>query len=208
MAITTYSELKTAIANWLNRDDLTSVIPDFIALAETDFNRKLRTRQMIVRATATLADQYISLPSDFLEIDGYIQLNSSPPRKLTPVSPEQMQIERRRKGDVPGIPDTFTVIGDALEVNATPNQSFEIEMAYFQKVPALSATNTSNWLLQKHPDLYLYGALMQAANYIWEDERLALMSAAYGQLLERIAEEDRNAVMSGGTPRQRFRAIG
>ena len=48
MALTTYNELKTSLADWLNRQDLTSTIPDFISLAEAQIERQLRTRQMIV----------------------------------------------------------------------------------------------------------------------------------------------------------------
>jgi hypothetical protein len=55
MALTTYTELKSSLADWLNRSDLTSVIPDFISLAEAQMERQLRTRQMIVRATASFA---------------------------------------------------------------------------------------------------------------------------------------------------------
>ena len=54
MALTTYTELKTSLADWLYRSDLASVIPDFISLAESQVERQLRTRQMIVRATAGL----------------------------------------------------------------------------------------------------------------------------------------------------------
>ena len=54
MALSTYSELKTSVADWLNRSDLTSAVPDFISLAEAQVERRLRTRQMIVRATATI----------------------------------------------------------------------------------------------------------------------------------------------------------
>jgi hypothetical protein len=67
MALSTYAELKTSIGDWLNRSDLTSVIPDFISLAEAQVERTLRTRQMIVRANASFDAQYGAVPADFLE---------------------------------------------------------------------------------------------------------------------------------------------
>ena len=42
MALSNYTELKASIADFLNRDDLTSVIPDFITLAESQINRDIR----------------------------------------------------------------------------------------------------------------------------------------------------------------------
>jgi hypothetical protein len=67
MALTTYTELKTSIGDWLNRSDLTNAIPDFISLAEAQVERTLRTRQMIVRANASFDAQYGAVPADFLE---------------------------------------------------------------------------------------------------------------------------------------------
>ena len=68
MAISTKAELHTAVANWLNRSDLTDRIPEFIALAEAQLNRNLRTREMLVRKTSPLATQYVNLPPDYLEM--------------------------------------------------------------------------------------------------------------------------------------------
>ena len=88
MAITTYSELKTAIANFLARDDLTSVIPDFIQLAEATMSRELETRSQEKRATATLTadDEYIALPTDLREVRE-VKLNTTPITVLTYYSP-------------------------------------------------------------------------------------------------------------------------
>ena len=53
MSLSTYSEIKTSIANYLNRDDLTSVIPDFISLTENRLDRELRVRVNMTRAETT-----------------------------------------------------------------------------------------------------------------------------------------------------------
>ncbi len=81
MALSTYSELKTSVADWLNRSDLTSAVPDFISLAEAQVERRLRTRQMIVRATATIDSEYSAVPADFLEARS-LKLQTNP---ITPV---------------------------------------------------------------------------------------------------------------------------
>jgi hypothetical protein len=83
MALTTYAELKTSIGDWLNRADLTAVIPDFISLAEAQVERTLRTRQMIVRANASFDAQYGAVPADFLETKS-LKLTSTNPQ--TPLS--------------------------------------------------------------------------------------------------------------------------
>ena len=76
MALVNYSDLKTSIADWLNRSDLTATIPDFITLAESGFNKEIRNRKMIKRATATIDSQYSAVPSDWLQtVDFVIETN-------------------------------------------------------------------------------------------------------------------------------------
>ena len=74
MALTTYTELKTSLANWLNRSDLTTEIADdFIKLAEADFNSKLRVRSMVAQTTITINAETEALPTGFLQVrDLYI----------------------------------------------------------------------------------------------------------------------------------------
>ena len=81
MAISTKAELHTAVANWLNRSDLTSRIPEFIALGEAQLNRILRTRDMLTRASPPTNAQYVALPSDFQEMLNVELTSTDPPRR-------------------------------------------------------------------------------------------------------------------------------
>ena len=78
MALVNYSDLKTSVADWLNRTDLTSTIPDFITLAEAGFNKEIRNRKMIKRATATIDSQYSAVPADWLQTVDFVIHNSMP----------------------------------------------------------------------------------------------------------------------------------
>jgi len=91
MALSTYTNIKDAVADWLDRSDLTSRIPDFIALAETRINRDLRIRPMEVRSTmTTTADKrYFNLPGGYLQMRN-IQLNTNPIRALEYITPERL----------------------------------------------------------------------------------------------------------------------
>ena len=69
MSLTTYDGLKLSVADWLNREDLTSVIPDFIELAENRIFHELRAPINEKTADLTLGeDGYASVPSDYLEV--------------------------------------------------------------------------------------------------------------------------------------------
>lgn len=206
MSISTYAELQTAVANWLNRGDLTTVIPDLIRLAESNFNRKLRTRDMLTRSTATISQQFTSLPSDFRELEN-IQINTSRPYPLHFRSPGDLDKDRQEMYPVAGEPRAYTILGSNLEVAPTPDTSYTAEIAYYAAIPALSSTQTTNWLLTKYPDLYLYGALMHSAPFLRDDERVPLWRALHGEILDGITIEDERAKHSGSKLNSRIKAI-
>lgn len=182
MAITTYDELKTSIANWLNRDDLTAVIPDFIALAEADFNRKLRHYKMIERVDATLDSRYVQVPNDWVETVRFNLVATSTVR-LDFIGPEDMLEKRELNSDTAGVPRYYTQMGDSIEVFPTPAAEYPMQLAYYSKIPELSASNAYNWLLQSDPDVYLYGALMQSAPYLQDDARTQTWASLYQNAL-------------------------
>jgi len=206
MALDTYSGLKTTIADYLNRDDLTSIVPSFITLAEAKFNRKLRMRQMIKRATATIDTQYFAYPADWLQAKEFI-LNTNPITYMEFVTDKQANELRQNQIIATGKPSYYTIIGTQIEVIATPDTGYTGELTYYGKISALSDSNTSNWLLAYAPDLYLYGALLEAAPYLKDDERLGTWSTLYTNSLGDMEVADQRASVAS-TPIVRARSLG
>lgn len=206
MAITNYSELKSTIADWLNRSDLTAAIPTFIQLAEAKFNRTLRTRQMVKRATAPIDTPFFAVPADFLEAKDF-QLNTNPITVLEYVTESAGNTLRATTYLSSGLPRNFTIVGGQLEVIPSPDSEYTGELTYYAKISALSDSNTSNWLLSYAPDLYLYGALIQAAPYLRDDERLAVWTNLYTAAFEDIGVADQRATVAT-TPLVRARVLG
>ena len=99
MAISTKAELHTAVANWLNRSDLTSRISEFIVLAEAQLNRLLRTREMLTRSTTSTADQYVSLPTDFLEMMNIELTSTTPPKRLIYITSDRSDDYREQQNN-------------------------------------------------------------------------------------------------------------
>jgi hypothetical protein len=206
MALDTFSGLKTTIADYLNRDDLTSAIPSFITLAEAKFNRKLRVRQMVKRANATLDTQYFAFPADFLQAKEF-QLNTNPITYLQYVTQNQGDYGSATNYVAAGKPQFYTIIGTQIQVIPTPDTGYTGELTYYGKIPALSDSNTSNWLLAYAPDLYLYGSLVEATPYLKDDERLAVWSTLYTNSLGDIEVADQRASVAS-TPIVRARSLG
>lgn len=184
MAITSYSTLKTAIAAWSHRSDLTDVIDDFIDIAESRMNRELRVSQQEVRATTTASTVYLALPTDLLAIRN-IQLNTNPVRELLYVTP--MEMDRLEQGGEET--SRYTIVGDEIQLNAA--SSADIEIAYYAKIAALSDSNTSNWLLAAHPEAYLYGSLAEAFKYSMDDAQAAKYAGMFAETIAMIKRLDR-----------------
>jgi hypothetical protein len=165
MTISTYTELQTAIENWSNRSDLDSVIPDFIAISEAEFNRRLKTSYQEDRTTVTVTAHAVSLPTDFASIrsltDRYGELDYLTPGQFEPFE---------RDNDVVRF---YTLVEEGIR---TMSDAGELTLVYYKKVPAL-ASNSTNWLLTNHPDLYLYRGLQELADYIGDDQKLAKYKA-------------------------------
>lgn len=170
-----YSTLKTAVTNWTHRDDLTSVIDTLIDLFEARANRNIRTPEMENRAYATPTDEYLAFPDDYLELRN-IQINDSVPYQLEYTTPKHID----SLGLSSGSPVYFTIVGNEFQI-APSASGKEVEISYYQTIPALSDSNTTNWLITKYPDYYLFGVLQQVHIYTMEpdgyEQRLQMMEA-------------------------------
>lgn len=197
MALSSYSELQTAVGSWLNRSDLTSNIPDFIKLAEASFNRVLRTRNQIKRATSTVSTQFVTQPTDLLELYN-IQINSDPIRRLEQVSLTKID-ELKEGSSRSGKPLYFSITGADFELYPSPDTSYTLELVYYSTITSLSDTNTSNFLLTNHPDIYLYGTLVQAEPYLMNDERIGTWGALLGKAIEELRVSDERSQTESGT---------
>ena len=205
MSITTYSELQSSIADWLLRDDLTSVIPTFISLAEAKFNRRIRDYRMVKRSTAEVDTAYFAVPTDWQENIRF-QLNTSPITTLEYVTPDQAA-EEKRLYNSSGRPAFFTMIGDQFQIVPAPDSTYDAELTYYSKIPVLSDSNTSNWLLEKAPDIYLYGALMEAAPYLDDDARIQVWGGLLEQSMNAIQIESDRAKTGSSSIRMRAKAM-
>lgn len=197
MALNSYSALKSSIADWLNRDDLTATIPDFISLAEAQLERRLPVQKRTQRSTATISAQFSSLPSDFVSAKSLVLTSTSPVQPLTFLTEDELDAKKAIYR-TSGKPLFFCLIGNQIEVLPAPDTSYTVEITYVATLAKLSDSNTSNWLLERHPDVYLYGSLLQAAPYLRDDERVGLWTPLYAQAIEDMVVQNERAAFTQG----------
>ena len=185
MAIGTYAELQTAVANWLDRDDLADRIPEFIALAEARMNRVFRLRLMEAKYTASTvaAQRNYALPAGYLQMRN-LQINT------TPITPCQYVT-----------PEIYTIIVNEIQLGPIPASEQTIEMLFYKKITALSVSNTTEAMLTDNPDIYLYGALLEAEPFLMNDERLGVWAQGFQQSIDNLQEQDAKDRHSGSALR-------
>ena len=196
MALDTYAGLQTAIAGFLNRDDLTAIIPTFIDLAEAQIKRDVRHWRMEARSSVSLGSRYTVLPTDWVETIR-LTIGTSTAKALTLVSVRDMDAMRAGGADATGKPEYYAHVAGSIEVYPSPDTAYTMELYYTQAVPALTDVATTNWLLADSPDVYLYGALVQSAPYLVEDARTAVWAAFYAAGVKRMNDASDAARWSG-----------
>ena len=207
MALTTYTELKTSIGDWLNRTDLTSAIADFISLAEAQIERQLRTRQMITRSTANFSTEYGAVPDDFLETKSLKLTGTNPVTPLVFQTIDALD-DIARTFSYPSRPKYFGIVGGQIRLVPAPDASYTTELVYYAKLTKLSSTVATNWLLTSSPDIYLYGSLLQAAPYLQDDARIPVWSSLYDRALTDVQTADDRGATTGGGMSARARSFG
>jgi hypothetical protein len=196
MAITSYADLQTSIANFLARDDLTTQIPDFIQLAEARINRELETREQEKRVQATLVagDEYIALPVDLREVRE-VKLNTSPLTVLSYASPTGLDTQYSSNGQ--GKPQGYSIVGKEMKIRPIPDSGYTMEIVYIGDVDALSAVSTPI-LFTRSPDLYLYGALTEAYVYLLDEQRAAQYDEKFTRAINEVRmDEERSHYGTG-----------
>jgi hypothetical protein len=181
MAITTYSELQAAVGNWLDHSLFAARIPEFIALFEAAANRRLRVREQEAATTLMPSSGAAALPADYLAWRR-VTWTGSPRVELQYVHPSYLQAAYPSTPSAR--PRVFSIEGSVLKIR--PVDATALEFDYFQKIPALSAGAATNWLLAAHPDLYLFGALVEAEMFGVNDERAPLWKARRDEIFDEI----------------------
>jgi hypothetical protein len=155
--------LKAQVALWLDRDDLETQIPVFIQMFEAEANRDLRTPEMEITVTFSVADEDTPLPDDYLAMRAVYLENGTADAPLRGMSPTALKMDYAGST---GTPQAYALVSGGIRVAPPPADEELFTMDYYGQIEPLSVVAPSNWLLEKHPDAYLYGTLFYAESYL------------------------------------------
>lgn len=219
--ITDYESLQTAIKDFLDRTDLDTQVPMFIQACESECNRVLRVRRMLKKGQSVgwRTSEFIPLPDDFLEartveivfgtpsatdpevlVDGdKFQATYQPPGTLSQMAQGNPQFRPKDNQY------HYAFYETVIEIFPAPPEGtfYRLDIEYYSAIPGLGTQkfNTdpiqTNWLLEAHPDVYLYGSLKHSAPFLRDDERIALWSKLYTDAMRQLMEASDNALTRG-----------
>lgn len=207
----TYTELRQEIAEYLGRDDLTLLIPQFVQHAEARMNRELRIKAMeketILKTSA--GSRYVELPNRrtegnwdvFLEMRD-IRLNGRQIKNLEYLAPDKLP-----EKDKIGSPVAYTIVGKRLILYPTPDIEYQIELIYYAEVPPLGIAQPSNDVLLTASDLYLYGSLVQSSGYARSTAPLNLWEGLYSQAAQGLQSSDESGRFTSNIGARPIRSV-
>lgn len=201
-----YAGLCATIADTILRQDLASVVPNFVLMATARLNRVLaevRHPSMLAHDTVSAASAMTPVPAQFSSVY-LLQIAGQP---LEYVSPDEAK--RLTEAKISGATRYWTLLGTNFWLLPAPTVAAPVSLDryFYQTLPDLSDSATTNWALTRYPDLYLYAALGHSAPYLGADERLQTWESAFQTILNEIRTEAERAARPQGTPIARGRSF-
>lgn len=195
MALSNYSDLKTAVKNWLNNSEIDAYIPDFITLAEERLNRELRIEDMVTTLSSTISGGVVTVPSDFLEFS-YAYIDGSPAQPLGIVSADEI-LRKYPTRTSDSKPMFIAKDGGSFIFGPYPDANYTLKGSYYKKITSLSDSSLTNWYTNNAIDVLLFAALLEAEPFIREDERLIIWESKYQNGIREIKKTEKRKRLSG-----------
>lgn len=200
MALSNYTDLLASVASWMNRTDLTAIIPDFVTIAESRIARDLRLRKQVTSSTLTTSTttRAVALPSGWLEFSN-LTIDGTPNTILQAVTTEHLNANYPESG-YSAKPIVFATEGDSVLFGPLPDAAYTVNIDYFARFPAL-ASNSTNWLMTNHPKVYLSACMAEAKTFTMDKQAAAEWNAIYKGEIAELQKDDDQAVHSGSVLR-------
>lgn len=185
--IDSYDSLLALIPRWLDRDDLGERIADFVALTEARLNRVIRSLSMEVRDTWVVSDGAYDLPNDFRMLRS-LHISGSPNLPLLAMAPSG---QTESFSGMEGTPRAYSISNRTLILSPPPDEAVTLSAIYYRRIPPLTDSAQTNWLISEHPDVYVWGTLQQAAIYIRDPEAIGTAGEMLDQAIEEVKAASR-----------------
>jgi hypothetical protein len=190
MAALDYDGIISMVQDRLNRTDLDSYVPNFITRLEDEINARLAAepiRPMEAIYTLSSSSETIAIPSDMIDVIKLQATDGTDTWTMSRLEPADLNekdfyatraLPYRIEYDSDKV-QYYAIIGSNIRLGSTPDASLDYTLYCYQKVPAITSSNTTNWITESHSNVYEFGVLAHAAKQIRDDEYMQLNSALF-----------------------------
>lgn len=203
MALENYIALIDELTDYMDQDDLTGKPDTFIRLLEAKASREVISFRQEKQVTGVFAVAgTVAIPDDWVEMRQFYTDGTNAAKGL--VFMPSFEVEDTNAATFNGQPRIWTIRNGVFEVFPKPDavNVYNYTLDYRAAIPNLTAAAPVNWLLTLAPDLYLWGALVEAADYAEDDASLQKYLARYDKALRGI---NRVSARQKGRPTGRMR---
>lgn len=192
MPLTNYAELQQTIEDYLENDDVSGNVVDFIRLAEARMDREISIQAMHKVFTDEISASEVALPSDYIEVVSWRLTGTAIDATGIRLTPDKFfGMIGQSTG---GVPRYYTIVGTNAHWAPDPGTpdagQHPYSLEYLAQIPALSDTNTTNWMLTRYPDVYLYASMLEAQPFLIDDARIEVWAGLYKQAITSLAGVD------------------
>lgn len=183
MPITNYTELQSAISDWMARSDIAGSAADFITLAEARLNRLLEPVATTASLTGVSNSNILDISSLQMVEPVSLYVTSNMREKFIPPSALGTFFEQ----DTPNIPSNWAIEGSHIRFDCPLDIPYPIRFTYQGRF-ALSNAAPTNEFLTNSPDLYLAASIVWGSVYV----KSAPDISAWSSMLEAFIAEVRS----------------
>jgi len=191
--VMTYDSLTSSVLQYLERSDtaVVNAIPTFISLAEFEISQEIKTlgQLQIAESNMTASNAILQKPARWRKT---VSMSVTVAGKKQPVYLRKYEYLKNYWPDASqtSIPEYYADTDwEHWYIAPTPNQAYAFEVLYYERISPLSSANQTNWLTQNAPNAMLFGTLLQAMQFLKNDQR-TIFQQKYTEALRSLKTED------------------
>lgn len=192
-----FSTIKAELESWLNREGMTAVTDKselFINMAQRRIERDIDLRAMEKVYSFNTAS--LALPADYIRTKALSVTHSA--NQYTYLQPQSYQFIKSRQSST-GVPAFYTTVGDNIVLAPTAQQQYDMELVYYAPLATLNISQETNWLTTNVPEILLFGALLEAALFLKDDNRAQVWGSRYEEVKRSLEAQEERLDKEGGS---------
>ena len=198
MALNSYSTIKDAVVEWLNREGFNDVddrVEDFIIMGQRRINRTVRIPPMEVKLELTIdSNGEADIPTDFMDAKYMVATEGTESVEVSRGTYTQVK-RLQTNGD--GCPSMYDLEAGKILFGTTPGSGVTMTMIYYQELEFVTSSTAENWFSQYAPELILYAALIEASIYLRSFESRREYEGEYKKAIARLEKQQSLSEYSG-----------